>query len=96
MHDELTAIKKSLACVDGMQTSLEMLNTQVAALIIWQKQVVIPALQQVRNATEELSNLKPQVTGLMQWKTKRNRGWHMPKQRPISRHGLMQNSYPSG
>ena len=69
MQDELAAIKKSVNRVDDMQTSLETLNTQMAALITWQTEVVNPALQQVRNATEELSNLKPQVSGLTQSKT---------------------------
>ena len=69
MQDELTAIKKSLTRVDDMQASQETLNTQMATLITWQTEVVNPALQQVRSATEELSVLKPQVGGLMQWKT---------------------------
>ena len=64
----LSAIKKSLSKVDAMQNSIDCLDTQIAALIQWQTEVVHLAVHKINQTTESIQWMRPKVEDPPQWK----------------------------
>ena len=66
LKNELSAMKKSIEGVTGLQDSVDSL--QMNSLLAWQADVVNPQLHRVRENAEEIQLLKKQVGQLREWR----------------------------